>query len=117
MSEEQLKAFIAKLQEDVSLQEQLKAEGADVIAIAKSAGFSFAMEDLNLFLESMSDRDQQLSDQELESVVGGAMHILCYALVVASLYDERMKHISSAPDCYKKGEKTMYGEAKGYRRY
>ena len=110
MSEEQLKAFIVKVQEDVSLQEQLKVEGADVIAIAKSAGFSFAMEDLNLFLESMSDRDQQLSDQELESVVGGAMHTLCYALVVASLYDERMKHISSAPDCYKKGEKRIRRE-------
>ena len=35
MSEEQLKAFIAKVQADSSLQEQLKAEGADVIAIAK----------------------------------------------------------------------------------
>ena len=43
MSEEQLKAFIVKVQEDVSLQEQLKADGADVIAIAKSAGFSFAI--------------------------------------------------------------------------
>ncbi|KZR75878.1 Nitrogen fixation protein of unknown function [Prochlorococcus marinus str. MIT 1320] len=35
MSEEQLKAFIAKAQEDSSPQEQLKAEGADVISIAK----------------------------------------------------------------------------------
>ncbi|ABM78058.1 Hypothetical protein P9303_13111 [Prochlorococcus marinus str. MIT 9303] len=39
-SEEQLKAFIAKVQADASLQEPLKAEGADVVAIAKAAGFS-----------------------------------------------------------------------------
>ncbi len=47
MSEEQLKAFIAKVQADASLQEQLKAEGADVVAIAKAAGFSITTEDLN----------------------------------------------------------------------
>ena len=46
-SEEQLKAFIAKVQADASLQEQLKAEGADVVAIAKAAGFSITTEDLN----------------------------------------------------------------------
>ncbi len=114
MSEEQLKAFIAKVQEDVSLQEQLKAEGADVVAIAKSAGFSFAIEDLNLHLQSLSGRDQELTDQELESVAGGAMETVCYALFVASLYDERRKHVSNAPNCYEKGEKTMYGDAKGY---
>ena len=64
MSEEQLKAFIAKVQADTSLQEQLKAEGADVVAIAKAAGFSITTEDLN------SDR-QNLSDDELEGVAGG----------------------------------------------
>ena len=46
MSEEQLKAFIAKVQADASLQEQLKAEGADPIAIAKAAGFSITQADL-----------------------------------------------------------------------
>ena len=46
MSEEQLKAFIAKVQADPSLQEQLKAEGADVVAIAMAAGFSITKEDL-----------------------------------------------------------------------
>lgn len=46
MSEEQLKAFIAKVQVDASLQEQLKGEGADVVAIAKAAGFSIAIIDI-----------------------------------------------------------------------
>jgi len=47
ISEEQLKAFIAKVQGDKSLQDQLKAEGADAVAIAKAAGFSITTEDLN----------------------------------------------------------------------
>ena len=65
MSEEQLKAFIAKVQADPSLQEQLKAEGADVVAIAKAAGFSITTEDLN------SHRQVELSDDELEAAAGG----------------------------------------------
>ena len=64
MSEEQLKAFIAKVQADPSLQEQLKAEGADVVAIAKAAGFSITTEDLN-------SHRQGVSDDELEGVAGG----------------------------------------------
>ena len=64
MSEEQLKAFIAKVQGDTSLQEQLKAEGADVVAIAKAAGFTITTEDLN-------SHRQNLSDDELEGVAGG----------------------------------------------
>ena len=64
MSEEQLKAFIAKVQADTSLQEQLKAEGADVVAIAKAAGFVITTEDLESYRNN-------LSDEELEAVAGG----------------------------------------------
>ena len=64
MSEEQLNAFIAKVQGDTSLQEQLKAEGADVVAIAKAAGFSITTEDLN-------SHRQNLTEDELEGVAGG----------------------------------------------
>ena len=66
MSEEQLKAFIAKVQADTSLQEQLKAEGADPVGIAKAAGFSITTEDLN-------SHRQNLSNEELESVAGGTL--------------------------------------------
>ena len=65
MSEEQLKAFIAKVQSDTSLQEKLKAEGADVVAIAKAAGFTITTEDLN-------SHRQNLTEDELEGVAGGA---------------------------------------------
>ncbi|ABM77248.1 Nif11-like leader peptide family natural product precursor [Prochlorococcus marinus] len=64
MSEEQLKAFIAKVQADTSLQEQLKAEDADPVAIAKAAGFSITTEDLK-------EHRQNLSEKDLEGVAGG----------------------------------------------
>ena len=66
MSEEQLKAFIAKVQSDPSLQEQLKAEGADPVAIAKAAGFTINQQDV---LRHASE----LSDEELEGVAGGTL--------------------------------------------
>ena len=64
MSEEQLKAFIAKVQADSSLQGQLKAEGADPVAIAKATGFVITTEDLKTYR-------QNLSDEELEGLAGG----------------------------------------------
>ena len=67
MSEEQLKAFITKVQSDASLQEQLKAEGADPIAIAKAAGFTIKQQDVLL-------QASELSDDELESISGGTVN-------------------------------------------
>ena len=66
MSEEQLKAFIAKVQADTSLQEQLKAaaDSDAVLAIAKEAGFSISSDDL-------SKAQSEISEEELENVAGG----------------------------------------------
>ena len=61
MSEEQLKAFIAKVQADTSLQEKLKAEGADVVAIAKAAGFVITTEDLKAHRQNLSDEELDLN--------------------------------------------------------
>ena len=66
MSQEQFKAFAAKVQEDSSLQEQLKAEGADVIAIAKAAGFTIKQQDLHAAAS-------ELSDEDLEAASGGTV--------------------------------------------
>ena len=66
MSEEQLKAFIAKAKEDQSIQEKLKA-AADVdavITIAKAAGFVVSADEIKT-------APQELSDAELEEVAGG----------------------------------------------
>ncbi len=66
MSEEQLKAFIAKVQADASLQERLKAAANDdsIISIAIEAGFSIDSEDMLLY-------SNELSESELESMAGG----------------------------------------------
>ena len=69
MSEEQLKAFIAKVQEDSSLQEQLMAEDADPIAIAKAAGFTIEYPGLQDYLLHQAS---ELSDEDLEAVAGGS---------------------------------------------
>ncbi len=87
MSEEQLKAFLSKVQGDKSLQEQLIAEGADVVAIAKAAGFSITKEDLNT-------QRQYLSDEDLENVAGGftgAGHpaMMQLGTVIASFMNEK----------------------------
>ena len=62
MSEEQLKAFIAKAKDDQSIQEKLKAAKTpeDVVGIAKEHGHEFT-----------ADKITDLSEEELEGVSGG----------------------------------------------
>ena len=66
MSEEQLKAFLEKVQGDTSLQEKLKgaSDANAVAAFAKEAGFSISADDL-------TNAQYKLSEEELESVAGG----------------------------------------------
>jgi predicted ribosomally synthesized peptide with nif11-like leader len=70
MSEEQLSAFLAKLEDDVGLQEKLK--GADdldaVVAIAQEAGYELGKENL---LRHQANQPVELSDEQLEGVAGG----------------------------------------------
>ena len=69
MSEEQLKAFLEKVEADSSLQEKLKAvaDAEAVIAIAKEAGFAITAEDI----QSMQSQSGEVSDEELEGAAGG----------------------------------------------
>ena len=68
MSEEQLKAFLEKVQGDTSLQEKLKgvSDADAVTAIAKEAGFSVSADNL-------TKAPSELSDEELEGVAGGTI--------------------------------------------
>ena len=63
MSEEQLKAFIAKAKDDQSIQDKIKAAKSheDVVGIAKDHGHEFT-----------ADKVTELSEEELEGVSGGA---------------------------------------------
>ncbi|KZR87333.1 Nitrogen fixation protein of unknown function [Synechococcus sp. MIT S9509] len=62
MSEEQLKAFIAKAKDDQSIQDKLKAAKTpeDVVGTAKEHGHEFT-----------ADNVAELSEEELEGVAGG----------------------------------------------
>ena len=66
MSEEQLKAFLAKVKTDTSLQEKLKAaaDSDAVLEIAKDAGFCISADNLH-------KAQFEVSEQELEDVAGG----------------------------------------------
>ncbi|KZR86494.1 Nitrogen fixation protein of unknown function [Synechococcus sp. MIT S9509] len=66
MSEEQLKAFLAKVKGDTTLQEKLKAasDADDVVANAKEAGFMISADDLR-------NAQSEISEEELEGTAGG----------------------------------------------
>ena len=66
MSVEQLKAFVAKVQSDTSLQEKLKAaaDSDAVVSIAKESGFSISADDL-------TKAQSEITEEELEGVAGG----------------------------------------------
>ena len=68
MSEEQLKAFIAKAKDDPSIQEKLKAakSSEDVVGIAKEHGHEFT-----------ADKITELSEEELEGLAGGNFEDAC----------------------------------------
>ena len=64
MSEEQLKAFIAKAKNDQSIQDKLKAAKSpeEVVGIAQEHGHEFT-----------ADKITELSEEELEGVAGGTV--------------------------------------------
>jgi predicted ribosomally synthesized peptide with nif11-like leader len=70
MSEEQLAALLAKLQDDARLQEKLKgaADLDAVLAIAKDAGFDVSKA---AWLRYQAKQNIELSDEELEGIAGG----------------------------------------------
>ena len=72
MSEEQLKAFLEKVQIDTDLQNQCKTAASfkETVDIAKAAGFSITEDDMKSIATM-----QSLSDDELEALAGGShMH-------------------------------------------
>jgi predicted ribosomally synthesized peptide with nif11-like leader len=70
MSEEQLTALLAKLEEDAGLQEKLKGAGDldAAVALAKEAGFDVSKAD---WLKHQANQTLELSDEDLEVVSGG----------------------------------------------
>jgi len=75
MSQEDLTQFLEAVRQDPSLQEKLKAEGADPVAIAKEAGFSITQAEL---VRHQAGKIQELSDEDLEDAAGGNNYPFCY---------------------------------------
>ena len=70
MSEEQLSALLARLQEDAALQEKFKgvADLDAALVMAKEAGFQVSKED---WLNYQTQQTHELSDHEVERIAGG----------------------------------------------
>ena len=89
MSEEQLSALLAKLKNDVGLQEKIKG-AADLdaaLAIAKEAGLDLRKVDWDEF---KAQKENELSDEELEAVSGGSL-IITVGLTMVGLIFKRCK--------------------------
>ena len=73
MSEEQLKAFLEKVEIDTELQDKLNgaADSDAVVEIAKEAGFSITAEETVGWFLSMQSAKVELSDEQLEGLAGG----------------------------------------------
>lgn len=72
MSEEQLKAFLEKVQGDIRLQEKLNTAKSpdEIVAIAKDAGFTICVSDWQ------KPEPIDLSDEELETMDAGYADML-----------------------------------------
>ena len=68
MSEEELKAFLETVQGDATLQERLKAAQSpeQILEIAKDLGHDVSLDNID-----------QLSEDELDGVAGGGIHMCC----------------------------------------
>ena len=68
MSEEQLKAFLAKLTSNPQLRARLEQSGADPLALAQELGLTVDADDWAAYL---AGQIEGLSDGDLEGVAGG----------------------------------------------
>jgi len=79
MSQEDLTQFLQAVQQDSSLKEKLKAEGADPVAIAGEAGFSITQAEL---IRAHAAHVQTLSDEDLEDLAGGTLGVMVAGVAV-----------------------------------
>jgi predicted ribosomally synthesized peptide with nif11-like leader len=77
MSEDQLKAFIASISSNPSLQEKLREPNADPVALAKELGLNLGANDVSQLMKLMSASGSTLNDEELEALSGGAQNSWC----------------------------------------
>ena len=79
MSQEDLTQFLVAIRQNSSLQEKLKAEGADPVAIAKETGFSSTKGEL---IRAHAAHVHTLSDEDLEDLAGGTLGVMVAGVAV-----------------------------------
>ena len=78
MSAENVQAFLEKLNSDETLLNQIAEAGDDEVRLqmAREAGYEFTAEEFNNVVTNMAGAvDEELSEDQLEAVAGGAMQI------------------------------------------
>lgn len=71
MSDDSIRAFLEKAEEDSELQSSLQAtrgEKSAICLLAASFGFLFSEDDLEVFVKSLSS---ELDEDDLENITGG----------------------------------------------
>jgi len=78
MSKANLEQFYQEVLKDQALQERFRTvAGSDSVAalaveLGQEKGYSFTAEEVQAYLDEMNASDQELSDELLEAVAGGA---------------------------------------------
>ena len=94
MLEEQLKAFLEKVNGDTNLLGKLKAADDDaVVSIAKEAGFRISADDL-INAPKVFSYQAEISDVELEGVAGGGWACKAFLFSISDYNDNKR---NSAP--------------------
>jgi predicted ribosomally synthesized peptide with nif11-like leader len=95
MSEEQLKAFLEKVKDDIRLQEKLNAAKSpdEIVAIAKDAGFTICVSDWQ------KAEPTGLSDEELESMAAGFAEYLGFGTRITPMCNHSKPPICTHWDC------------------
>ncbi|MEM7114706.1 MAG: Nif11-like leader peptide family natural product precursor [Chloroflexota bacterium] len=80
MLNRQIAAFGAEVQENPTLQAEIRGLGRDldgITAMGRREGFHFSSEELGVFLQSFgSDDERELADDELDNLSGSGMILL-----------------------------------------
>ena len=91
MSEEQLKAFLVKVQADASLRQQLQsATDDDVVRLAEDHGFIITKADMSSLSRELAD---EINDEDLEMMNAGSFGTVFTGLKRLTIFRELFRDV------------------------
>ena len=91
MSEEQLKAFLVKVQADASLRQQLhSATDDDVVKLAEDHGFVITKADMSSLSRELAD---EINDEDLEMMNAGSFGTVFTGLKRSTIFRELFRDV------------------------